>query len=345
MKIHIVQKGDTLWEISKKYGVDFEELKGLNSQLSSPDMIMPGMKIKIPGTTKAVKKEAIVIKEKEKPVTQPYKDVPPKPIATIKEDDVKLPKPVKPEMPVPALPQMPIFEQDIKQYTTINFPPMPQMKAPYVKPEKKEIKKEVKKEEVKKPKPVAPPKPIAQPKPIALPKPIAKPKPVAPPKPITQPKPIMKPVQQPIKQPVKPIHQPPVYQPVHHQPMHLHYPPMIPVCCHHFQPPCCPPMPYQHTPFHYGEQMAPAFTMPAQAAPIADCGCNGSQMMPHSQMDPNMFAAPISYPAQQPAFDGMYPPHFDGMQMQDTGSHYPQPPSFPGFSALRKDEKDDNQKE
>ncbi|MEH6944270.1 SafA/ExsA family spore coat assembly protein, partial [Bacillus sp. JJ722] len=49
MKIHIVQKGDTLWKLAKKYGVHFEELKKLNSQLSNPDMIMPGMKIKIPG--------------------------------------------------------------------------------------------------------------------------------------------------------------------------------------------------------------------------------------------------------------------------------------------------------
>lgn len=57
MKIHIVQKGDTLWEISKQYGVDFEELKRLNSQLSNPEMIMPGMKIKIPGQTKHVKSE------------------------------------------------------------------------------------------------------------------------------------------------------------------------------------------------------------------------------------------------------------------------------------------------
>ncbi|QGS68953.1 SafA/ExsA family spore coat assembly protein [Oceanobacillus sp. 143] len=57
MKIHIVQKGDTLWELSKKYDVNFEELKQINSHLASPDMIMPGMKIKIPGTTKAVKKK------------------------------------------------------------------------------------------------------------------------------------------------------------------------------------------------------------------------------------------------------------------------------------------------
>ncbi|MDY0396861.1 SafA/ExsA family spore coat assembly protein [Virgibacillus halophilus] len=64
MKIHVVQKGDTLWELSKKYGVDFEALKQANTQLSSPDMIMPGMKIKIPGTAKTVKKRSTNTDEK-----------------------------------------------------------------------------------------------------------------------------------------------------------------------------------------------------------------------------------------------------------------------------------------
>ncbi|MHC8522687.1 SafA/ExsA family spore coat assembly protein [Rossellomorea sp. H39__3] len=56
MKIHIVQKGDTLWKIAKKYGVNFEELKHMNAQLSNPDMIMPGMKIKVPTSGGTVKK-------------------------------------------------------------------------------------------------------------------------------------------------------------------------------------------------------------------------------------------------------------------------------------------------
>src|SRR3982751_4749652 len=58
VKIHIVQKGDTLWKIAKKYGVNFEELKKMNSQLSNPDMIMPGMKIKVPTSGGNIKKEA-----------------------------------------------------------------------------------------------------------------------------------------------------------------------------------------------------------------------------------------------------------------------------------------------
>ncbi|MED0855820.1 SafA/ExsA family spore coat assembly protein, partial [Bacillus pseudomycoides] len=56
MKIHIVQKGDTLWKIAKKYGVDFETLKKANTQLTNPDLIMPGMKIKVPSSSVHVKK-------------------------------------------------------------------------------------------------------------------------------------------------------------------------------------------------------------------------------------------------------------------------------------------------
>ncbi|MEH7027866.1 peptigoglycan-binding protein LysM, partial [Bacillus wiedmannii] len=58
MKIHIVQKGDTLWKIAKKYGVDFDTLKNTNTQLSNPDLIMPGMKIKVPSNSVHVKQHA-----------------------------------------------------------------------------------------------------------------------------------------------------------------------------------------------------------------------------------------------------------------------------------------------
>ncbi|WP_153736635.1 SafA/ExsA family spore coat assembly protein [Aquibacillus halophilus] len=82
MKIHVVQRGETLWEISQKYGVDFEELKAMNTHLSNPDMIMPGMKIKVPTTSKQVKKEKPLNnemkkypgKEKEEKKNVPLKD-------------------------------------------------------------------------------------------------------------------------------------------------------------------------------------------------------------------------------------------------------------------------------
>lgn len=45
LRIHIVQKGDTLWKIAKEYGISFEDLKRLNVHLANPDYIVPGMEI------------------------------------------------------------------------------------------------------------------------------------------------------------------------------------------------------------------------------------------------------------------------------------------------------------
>lgn len=112
-----MQKGDTLWELAKSHGVDYEELMAANAHFSSPDMVMPGMKIRIPTSAKAVRKEAAIKKEapimveKEQKVEQPYKDISPKPLPVIKEDDKKPIMQVKPEMPLPQMPQMPQLPQ------------------------------------------------------------------------------------------------------------------------------------------------------------------------------------------------------------------------------------------
>ncbi|WP_067837349.1 SafA/ExsA family spore coat assembly protein [Amphibacillus sediminis] len=108
MKIHIVQKGDTLWNLAKKYNVDFQELKDLNSQLANPDLLMPGMKIKIPTEKKMVQKEGT----KEQVIT-PYKPLPQKAQPVIKEDDHKAKKEVPKQLPkkqvtLPKLPSKPI---------------------------------------------------------------------------------------------------------------------------------------------------------------------------------------------------------------------------------------------
>ncbi|SFE26976.1 SafA/ExsA family spore coat assembly protein [Alteribacillus iranensis] len=106
MQIHIVQKGDTLWNLSQQYGVNFEELKKANTHLADPDKIMPGMKIKIPAKGVPVKKES----QKEAPQSvQP------------KEKEVK-------EEPAPSKPQIPPMYQ-----------PMPQQpKPPVMKPQQQE---------------------------------------------------------------------------------------------------------------------------------------------------------------------------------------------------------------
>ncbi len=161
MKIHIVKKGDTLWNIAKMYGVDFEEIKQMNAHLAEPDMIMPGMKIRIPVHQKEMhkaKKEHKSVKKEKMPTTQkeekhvkeiqkePVKQEVPKqtkPIEQIKEDDEKHLKPVKPVVP---------FEQ--QKSPSLHMQPMPTMpkmpEYPHISPvqeekvEKKEKKKETK---------------------------------------------------------------------------------------------------------------------------------------------------------------------------------------------------------
>ncbi len=174
MRIHIVQKGDTLWKIAQKYGVDFEQLKSMNSHLSNPDMIMPGMKIKVPTKSGSVKKEMPMAEQpfaqKETPVMpveqQPVKEQP-------KETKKEVPKPVKKEVPkpiyMPKPPQPIIPEIDINNYYLLNMQkmnieqpqPAPQPVQPILEvPELPEIPKEepIKEEPVKE-EPVAPVQP------------------------------------------------------------------------------------------------------------------------------------------------------------------------------------------
>lgn len=54
MKIHIVKKGDTLYELSKKYGVPLTKIVDANPQLVDPNKLDIGMKIKVPTEPVAV---------------------------------------------------------------------------------------------------------------------------------------------------------------------------------------------------------------------------------------------------------------------------------------------------
>lgn len=48
MKIHFIKAGETLYEISKKYGVTVEEIMAANTSVTDPNIIMAGMKLIIP---------------------------------------------------------------------------------------------------------------------------------------------------------------------------------------------------------------------------------------------------------------------------------------------------------
>lgn len=52
MKIHIVKQGDSLYSIAKKYNVHLEDVVKANPEISNPDVIDVGMKVKIPSQTK-----------------------------------------------------------------------------------------------------------------------------------------------------------------------------------------------------------------------------------------------------------------------------------------------------
>ncbi|MEH7379804.1 SafA/ExsA family spore coat assembly protein, partial [Bacillus sp. JJ1533] len=147
MKIHIVQKGDTLWEIAKKYGVDFQELKAVNTQLSNPDMLMPGMKIKVPTGTIHVKKEAQiggakkeaqinVTPKKEQQIEHPFANITPQPFPVIELEEEEVEEEVKgvetgpyiPQMPqMPVMPQMPAPPPQMMPAAPPQMPVMPQM--------------------------------------------------------------------------------------------------------------------------------------------------------------------------------------------------------------------------
>lgn len=168
MKIHIVQQGDTLWKLAKKYNVDFEQLKVVNSHLSNPDVIMPGMKIKIPTGGVPVKKQ-IAKKEESIQAKEQPKEAPKK--------EVKAPEPPVVQKPIeiqPSQQQLMLTQQQYEQHLhnmNMNFniyKPMPAPVAPVIPPPKV---------------PAPPPKVPAPPKMPdikELPK-MEKPKPMAPP--------------------------------------------------------------------------------------------------------------------------------------------------------------------
>lgn len=332
MKIHIVQKGDTLWELSKQYGVDFEALKQANPQLASPDMIMPGMKIKIPSNSKAVKMETIPAKETQKKETQekqtqhPYQDHTSKPVPVMEEDDHKKKMIAKPEMPVQPLQPMhaqPIMEQEFQNYTTINFPQMPQHHV--AKEEKPSMEHEKEK---------------MQSMPMPKPKEHVK----------AETQPMQQPPFQTMPYPMPQAHAMP-QEPMMQQPQPMN---MMPLCCHMMHP-CYPqtPFPVMVNPewLHPAQQMQsgmPCEQMPANQPPSNmnmqvnpmhmggnnDCGCQGSEPMHpfnmHSHRNEQQeMNQPMSHPLQASSPGNMYPPQLT----DDINNHspYPNPPAYPNY--------------
>jgi len=123
LKIHIVQKGDTLWEIAQKYDVDFDTLVQLNAHLASPEMIMPGMKIKIPTNAKTIKKDGKKFEEKiDKTKKEPAYKEETKPQ---KQQPKKIEVPKMPKLHEEKAVTLPSLEGESEYFPTTIFPEMP----------------------------------------------------------------------------------------------------------------------------------------------------------------------------------------------------------------------------
>ncbi|MCG7380088.1 LysM peptidoglycan-binding domain-containing protein [Paenibacillus sp. ACRSA] len=60
MKIHMVKKGDTLYLLSQKYNVALDKIIAANPQISDPDKLDIGMKVKIPAAPVTPKPEGVL---------------------------------------------------------------------------------------------------------------------------------------------------------------------------------------------------------------------------------------------------------------------------------------------
>ena len=260
MQIHIVKKGDTLWKISREYGVSFDDLKKINAHLANPEYIVPGMKIFIPETKKAETMQHPYGDNRPNKkgmmgdgTAQPYD-------GNLKNIQKSQPAQVAPAPKAQQVPQVPPIQKAEPIQTMPTMPPI------QPKPETKAI-----------PIPIPIPIPVTESKPAPAPKPVPKPVPKSTPKPVPAPAP--KPIAQPAPapKPVQPIQPKPV-QPIQVQPMPVPMPMPIPIPCPPMhQPvytmPCppmpCPPMPCMpDQPVHYLPYVQPMAVQPAATAPM-----------------------------------------------------------------------------
>ncbi|MEH6936633.1 SafA/ExsA family spore coat assembly protein, partial [Bacillus sp. JJ664] len=138
MRIHIVQKGDTLWSIAQKYNIDYEELVKLNAQLSNPEMIYPGMKIKVPEKMK--EKQAPLGSQKEvqlskEPKTSIKLDVDEKEqVQPVTEQPAPVAEQPKPAVQPITKPVENTFNINVEVSPTKNIKPVIQVPIPPAKP-------------------------------------------------------------------------------------------------------------------------------------------------------------------------------------------------------------------
>lgn len=94
MKIHIVQKKDTLQSVIEMYRVSKEEIERENPHLSDVQQLLPGMKLKIPtASVQVMPKQIRQTEQKEQiqqaPKTQQIQQTQQKKVTTKQAEDIK----------------------------------------------------------------------------------------------------------------------------------------------------------------------------------------------------------------------------------------------------------------
>lgn len=257
VQIHVVKKGDTLWNIAKQYGIGFEELKALNSHLANPDYIVPGMEIMLPDN--ATKAKSMTKEQKTAPIQSIDK--------SNKQKMTEEIKPIEKELPMPEMPETPELVEPVEQVTP-EVTPMPQQPQVQFQPQPMPM-----------PMPIPMPMPMQQPAPqplqihpIIIDWPQQQPKQESPEKPIVEKEIEFVPQPQYIYVPCMPPQ--PMYSPCGCEPM---YQPMNPNPCG-----CNDVYPAMQQGYPYGyEQMQPMQSM-------NPCGCGSPDMMqyPYQQQMP-----------------------------------------------------------
>lgn len=299
VRIHIVQKGETLWRIAKQYGIGLDELKSLNSHLANPDYIVPGMEIILPDSATPTKsnmtKEQLTapMPTKEMQTAPKEMQTAPKEMQTAPKEMQTAPKEmVTQEMPQMEMPPSP--KEKMTQEMPAPVQPMPQPVMPQFDMTPQFHLDFAPQMHFQQPQPQ--PMPMPQPQPIFIEMPDIH---------------MQHTHMQPVTDKEKEIEYVPVPQPqIIYVPVMPHFYPM-PCGCHeqhYYEPPCgCHEQHhYQKPPCGCGcqEQYVQHEQQYMQPSP---CGCGGSQsaeIMPYGvpYFEPNYDISPImeeDYPHQE----------------------------------------------
>ncbi|WP_160036370.1 LysM peptidoglycan-binding domain-containing protein [Paenibacillus sp. An7] len=176
---HKVVQGDSLWKLSKAWGVSLQDMIAVNPQLKNPNALIVGETVFIPSGSSSTPKLTTEIMQEGSPITPATGTQ----VHTGKKNTAPMPN--YPQLPeLPEMPEMPVLP---KAEITKPKPPKAEITKPKPIPPKEEMTKpepELPKEEVKKPilEPIAKPevKPIAPPPSKPLPLPVPKPEMIKP---------------------------------------------------------------------------------------------------------------------------------------------------------------------